>query len=720
MRVPTTLCLLLVFALGGSACLGDPAPARCVAGTQITCGCPGGSLGVQVCLSAGSFGACACAPPADATVDATPVTDVGTTDAGTTDVGATDVGTTDVGTVPGDGARADVATDSPPADLGTPPVDAGAPDDVAVVGDGIGQEQRAPWRSSACTLWEQVPPQCLYQSAADDEGGLWAVCGDHFVMRHTAAGWARVQLSAASGGGLRAVATGTGWVAAVGYAVSGFAFVRRDGAWSELALPEGLPQPAAAHGAGTDLFVAGYAGQVFRHDGAAWSDLGLASGAGRPNRLWGTRTNLYEAYERGVRRYDGARWVGLTVPAPESYLGVGGVSPSEVFAVTHRGLYRVDGTTLRAEAPPAGCASLEYLDFAAGSSGVVLLGRCNGALTVWRRTGAAWTALPTPLSNPLNARVHLAASGAVYLMDDGPMGPVRRLVDGAWRSLTETPAPQGEVLAARSASELWTGGVGVTRLGPDGRWQPVGGSEGLVVRALWQAPQGTLFAATLASGMVTLRRYDEAGWHADRTSPATLVSNFAGRSASDVYVALDNDVLRWNGSTWSSMGPGACAPGNRMQGVFVAGTRLVYAACDDAGTTAWREHGGSGWAGVLLRGVGVQAGPVATPALLLINGGLTTRVQVRTDAGWAETSLPSLASGGGWTAPDPQTLVSGAFQRSRPTGTTVISDWTTRRIVGSGTAVWSDGRIIAGSDGNRSPGGVDARTGRVVRCDFGS
>jgi hypothetical protein len=305
-------------------------------------------------------------------------------------------------------------------------------------------------------------------------------------------------------------------------------------------------------------------------------------------------------------------------------------------------------------------------------------------------------------------------------MDDGPMGPVRRLVDGAWSSLTETLAPQGELLAARSASELWTGGVGVTRLGPDGRWQPVAGSEGLVVRALWQAPQGTLFAATLASGMATLRRYDAAGWHADRTSPATLVSNFAGRSASDVYVALDNEVLRWNGSAWSSIGSGVCAPGTRMQGVFVAGTRFVYAACDDHGFTAWREYGGSSWAGVGVRGVGVQAGPVATPALLLINGGLTTRVQVRTDAGWVETSLPSLASGGGWTAPDPQTLVSGAFQRSRPTGTTVISDWPTQRVTGGSTAVWSDGRTIAGPDGHRSPGGVDARTGRVVRCDFGS
>jgi hypothetical protein len=221
MRVPTTSCLLLVFALGGSACVGDPAPARCVAGTQITCGCPGGSLGVQVCLSGGSYGTCACATPADATVDATPVTDVGTTDVGATDVGAA------VDAAPGDVAHADVATDGPPADLGPPPVDAGVPDDVAVVGDGIGQEQRAPWRSSACTLWEQVPPQCLYQSAADDEGGLWAVCGDYFVMRHTAAGWVRVQLSAESGGGLRAVATGAGWVAATARSPSGGAPARR-------------------------------------------------------------------------------------------------------------------------------------------------------------------------------------------------------------------------------------------------------------------------------------------------------------------------------------------------------------------------------------------------------------------------------------------------------------------------------------------------------------
>lgn len=55
------LSLVMIFLL--SACSGEKSPAgvpRCTPGTQTSCACDGGSSGVQVCDSAGSFGPCRC------------------------------------------------------------------------------------------------------------------------------------------------------------------------------------------------------------------------------------------------------------------------------------------------------------------------------------------------------------------------------------------------------------------------------------------------------------------------------------------------------------------------------------------------------------------------------------------------------------------------------------------------------------------------------------
>ena len=710
---------VVLVSLGVGACQTDPAPAGCVTGTQIRCGCAGAADGTQVCRADGTYGACVCGPPGDAAVDV-PTVDAPTVDAPTVDAPTVDAPTVDAPTV--DAPTVDAPTvDVPTVDIAgdVPPPDAGADAGLVVVDDGLHQEQRHPWRSSACALWEQVPPQCFYRSMVEDDGGLWAVCDDGFVMRRGAAGWTRTQLRSDSGR-LTSVATGPGWVAAVGYAVSGFVHLRRSGAWSEVALPAGLRQPSVALGVGSDLVVAGFSGEIYRYDGAAWTALWDVVGSGQPVQLWGSRSDLYEAFERGVRHYDGAAWTDLTLPAPGTFLGVAGASAAEVFAITGTALYRVDGAALRADPAPAGCASPTYLSLSASGSTLLLAGRCAGVPTAWRRAGAGWTALPA-LPTATEFRATVTPSGAVYAVSAASAAPVYQLVDGAWRSLTEVPAPQGQVIAGRAATDLYTGGSGVSHLDADDVWRAVPGSEGLAVRALWQAPEGTLFAATAASGTVTLRRRDATGWRVDHAAAAVTTSNLVGRSASDVYVALDNTVMRWNGSAWTSLGVPACPYRTHVSRLYLAGQRLVYANCTGYTVEGWLQYDGASWTtAAVTGGYPAQSGPTATPSLVLIGAGTgTIMVSARNDDGWSASYLPALGSTGPWVAADPRTLVGGTFRRTRPAGASSLSDWTTARLTGRDLNLWSDGRVVVGAAVSASSDAVDLRSGRIVRCDFG-
>lgn len=771
---------VLTALLGTTACDQDAVAPRCVPGTQISCGCGGGIVGFQVCEASGAFGACVCGAGGDASTDDGPAVDAGPVDGPAVDVPLTrDVpAAVDTPTA----VDAPLVTDAPPVNdapptmdvalaidaplpVDRPPVldvpvdlgssDAGGAGDAGLVSNGRFQEQRQPWRSDVGTLWEQVPPQCFYRSVVSDgSGGIWAVCDDRFAMHHTDAGWTRAQLNEVLGDPrLRGVASGAGWVAAVGPAGIGLGI---RGVWQFSPVQNWVRPANAALGSGEDFYFA--TDIVYRYSPATGRASGVTqvwpSTGGTVTQLWGTTGNLYIASDRSVRHYDGA--LGLTATPTGNFLGVAGASPSEVFAITATTLYRLDtfSYALQAQAAPSACASVEYYGLSGAGSTLVLSGRCNGAPAVWRRSGTAWTALAAPPAFVGPFLAHAPEDGAIYATGLGAPAPVYRFVDGAWRSLTELAAPPAQVIAGRSVTDLWLGGNGVSRLGSDDLWHPVAGAEGFTVRALWQSPEGTLFAATTAGGDVTLRRYDASGWRADRTISAATVSTLAGRSASDAYVAVGNEVLRWNGVAWSSLGVAACPASTSVVKVFVAGTRYTFAYCKGPADLALFQHDGTSWTSVPLTGDPVQGGPVAAPSFLLVSGTERLLLQRRDDAGWTSEYVPAtgwagshalpstLTWGGPWLSAAPRVLVGGLFTRTRPSGVTVRrsvpttrlpDDWVVERIdtlhavywtdgydhTSVQPVLWTDGRYVVGAASPARANVPDPLGGRVVRYDLG-
>ena len=644
-------------------------------------------------------------PPVDVAVDAgppdAPPADVPTMDVAVVDTPIIDVPVTDT-----------PVTDTPVADV---PRDAGPSPDAPLIDDGFNQELRPPMRSSACALWEQVPPQCTYAPLADDPTGPWAVCNTNSVMHYTSAGWTRTLFRLPPPfptQGLRAVATGNGWVAAVGYASSGFVFLRRAGTWTSIPLPSGLTQPDVAWGAGDDLFIGGSNGVVFRYDGATWTPLWTLVGAGFPRRLWGTRSDLYETHSQGIRHYDGSSWTDLPFSSVVPFRSVGGVG-SEVLTITDSGLYRVMGNTLQALPSPTTCATVQYYDLSTNAGGAVVTGVCDGAPIAWRRTGSTWSALPTPPYTSGTFLAKLTASGEVFLTGtQGP--PAHRLVGGAWQSLVESEAPQGQLLTARSPTDVWTAGpAGITHLEPDGSWQTVPGSESLDVRAMWASPTGTLFVATYASGTYTLRRHDAAGWHTDGSVAGTRGVHLIGRSSTDVFVAATLNIAHWNGSTWTPLSS-PCASTD-VATVYLAGAN-VYARCLASGiSSSWRRLDGSSWTTLSIPGDPVQAGPAANPSFSVVTYGDPMTVRVQSPDGLLSTVYLPPISDVRVAGDDPRVLVGGRFERSRASGATVLSDWITQLLPTTGAARWTDGRYVLGV----GPVSSDPRAGRVARCDLG-
>ncbi len=733
-----------------AACTDAAVAPRCVPGLRIECPCPGGSNGAQTCGADGTYGACECPTPADASTDAG-------SDGGRTDVGVdVPIDRPALDATP-DAAALDATPDAPSLDVAVPPdtgVDAGPPDatrdagvdvpavdvpadvpaadapapDSGPVGAGLLVEQRAPWRAGPCTLWEQSPPWCDYHALAADPSGLWAACDGDFVMHHAADGWTRTAVDMLPGAtGLHAVASGTGWVAAVGSGPGPTVLLRRAGAWASLGgLPGALTQPVIAHGAGGDLFVGSRLGEIFRYDGASWSTLWSVAGSGTPRQLWGTRASLYEAHSLGVRRYDGATWTDLTLPASAAFVGVGG-TPTEVFAASASTLYRVVGDALVVQPPPATCASLSFSGVSASAAGVAVAGSCDGAPLVWRRSGAAWVATPRVPAFALAHTALLADDGTLYVSGISAASPVYMLVAGAWVSMRERAAPPGRVITGRSATEVWVGGDGVARLGADDAWTTDPAAAGFDVRSLWEAPDGTLFVATIGAGPVwTLRRRDASGWHADYTRSALAASNFAGASSTDVHVVVGNRLLHWQGSAWTELPSPGLTDGSPGY-LFRAGAHDLYSG------SLWTlaRYNGSGWDRISSDGYPVQASADGVPALDVVtccSSSSTLTVQTRTDLGVSTSYLPGLPIL--WdvrlAASDPRTLVAlviggpggiGTFGRTRPAGASSVYNWLTRQGAGNSPAVWTDGRFgfAVGQFFDPSPTRADAK---VMRCDF--
>ncbi|MGK4008611.1 hypothetical protein WMF31_38745 [Sorangium sp. So ce1036] len=594
---------------------------------------------------------------------------------------------------------------------------------------GAPYEQRPPWRAGACTGWSQVPPAYRYSRPAVSDEGLWIADGEYLSSSHlmhlTPCGWTMTgfgrELSP------RGVVAGSDWVALLVNSTTALPY-RRGGIWYAIATPELTNGPSGAFSVGGTLAITSSDGAIYLYDpSTGWRNI-LPAGAGHASALWGDPTHLYEAHGSGVRRWDGSRWRELVGPAPQRYQAIAG-NGTEVFVSSGEHLYLISGDSLVLQ-PDLDCGDDRLVDTYTsleGEGGTLALAALCFTGTpdvrstrVFLRIDGAWVATPA-FPDPetrLNTFPALTVdrSGVVYA--GVGRGQILRLDPTGWTSLVESPAPTWRTFAGRSADELYAIGDGVARLSADRlSWTPVAGAEEIRGREAWQAPDGTLFVVSIDAGTTSLYRHDGATWTRDLTLPAWVTSNVAGRSSSDVYVALENTLYRWDGSAWARVGQSPCNGRDAfMARIALAGARHLVARCerdrlDDRPGPAFVEWDGAAWSEPPVTGTDLAPiGPPETPQAYLWDrqeGGTT--YHARDDLGWALRLLPP--GGVADLAGTPGRLVASLFAHDPETGLrgpnlgrtdgaawTLDQDW--RHFATNGQLdipprIWSDGRWVA-------------------------
>jgi len=553
-------------------------------------------------------------------------------------------------------------------------------------------------------------------------------------------------------GRFKLLAEGDGWVAAVAVTrstpLSSKIYVRTDGRWTDIAE---VSYPAISFrgvdleysaGASRNLFVADGNANVFHYDvdAVAWRSV-TPSTRGPARGLWGDLYNLYLLYQFGSRvemtRFDGESWTHLPSPTFPGFSAVAGLSADEVYAISDRRLYRVDGDT-PVEAAGVDCRSTPIYESLSGADGqLVLEVSCAGEHQLWRRELGDWTmitAVPDPL--PGYGFFRVSRNGEVYV--GGGYGAVFRVSPGGLESLEQSAAPPANALGGTAISNVFSGGDQAVAQLVDGDFQLLDGSP-KYIQDLWQAPSGVLFATSEHAGKAELWRYGGASWLQERSEPFRDPfidrPHVYGRSEDDFYFWMNHNITHWDGAEWVDVPVVPCGTGARryVDNVTFAGSSIILARCySEFPPDLLFEFDGTSWARLtpLQLFQIFQAGPVENPVSYLEEweGSGPRTYRVRSESGWSSLSLPAGYYTSFLTNVDGSRFVSSDGQSFATTDGirpwSVVSAWVTRPITPSPfgwRGWWTDG-AFAGSVrpvGDEPPEG-GGREWSIVICDLGT
>jgi hypothetical protein len=251
-------------------------------------------------------------------------------------------------------------------------------------------------------------------------------------------------------------------------------------------------------------------------------------------------------------------------------------------------------------------------------------GRCRDALTALKRISSGGAAGGTQSSTPLFGAHRLLAEFGL---------------DEACRSGAIRPPPA--VKHVQLVRVVNSGMIPITESLPEEN-----PARGETPRALFAAPDGTVFAATstdLTHACVVYKRSGAHGtWAPSFTTmaPPGAVQLF-GRGSSDVYLATGSGLAHFDGTAWSKLPtPGT---GNVDGAAGVGGDVFLALGTADDGSTVHRRRSGA-WS--------KEALPAGVTSVLAMYGGGGALWAVGEDP-YAKESLLRRAPAGGWSTRSP-------------------------------------------------------------------
>ncbi len=298
--------------------------------------------------------------------------------------------------------------------------------------------------------------------------------------------------------------------------------------------------------------------------------------------VWGTSpSNVWAVGDNGtIIHYDGSAW-SLATPdrGPNdtvSFTGISGFSDDEQWIVGKPGVVsRFDGVSPPVDVPVSGSEGKPYTAITGELRDNFAMVGVDGRIAEF--DGETWSAVPSPVSYPLNAMWMTSPSTWLAVGDEGA---IRRTSDGVWIREPDTGA-EGALRAVWGAydQEYWVGGDSVV-FGHlhDGAWLPV---ETMVYgsRGIWGWGASDIWSVSFEM----VAHYDGTSWAVDEAFLSDYgMTAIAGCDAEDVWVVgLNGNIWHYDGSDWARFESGTtnhlravrCSPG----GVWVVGDGGVVA-----------------------------------------------------------------------------------------------------------------------------------------------
>jgi trimeric autotransporter adhesin len=406
------------------------------------------------------------------------------------------------------------------------------------------------WNGSSWSRQSSGTSETLYSVFGISTSNVVAVGAFGTILRFNGSSWSRVN----TGGSLTADLLGvTG-----SSANSNRYYIASDEGLLQLnnTTVSGVSTPYAPRlfavafdGAG-NVHTSGQRGVVMRLSGSTWETINIA-----PDLLdvWTTAaSNAWAVGEFGsIYRWNGSSWARQSTPTTNTLNAVWGANASEAYAGGEAGtMLRWNGTSWSSMSFPS-AASVYGLWGSAGNN--VYAAMSDGTMLRWN--GSAWSTVATS-SAPLWV-VFGTSPNDVYA--SGENGQVLRFNGTSWSTIN---APTTGTLAG-----IWS----------------AGGPNLLAV--------GANAAGTVPVGL----RAINGNWSSTSLPGSALLTSVWGATADDVYATGDNGaILRWNGSTWSTMSSGATellwsvsgAPSGTGGGFAVGYNGMVVTATSSGGLMA--------------------------------------------------------------------------------------------------------------------------------------
>lgn len=198
----------------------------------------------------------------------------------------------------------------------------------------------------------------------------------------------------------------------------------------------------------------------------------------------------------------------------------------------------------------------------------------------------AWCVEAAPVTGTLLHAIWAVNANDVFAVGDG--GTILRRQNGnAWTAMVSGTTANLRGLWAASSTDVWAGGVGGVVLHFNGTaWSAVTGATS-DVDAVWGSGSNDVWFC--GSGVV-LRRANNAF---TKFSFAGTLLAVSGTGPNDVWVTGENtNTHRWNGSTWTTVNPGAGT--STLLTVLAIATNDVWVA-DFMPTKETLHFNGSKW-----------------------------------------------------------------------------------------------------------------------------